>query len=144
MPKSTVSPVEALRRYKVIAVVGASRDEKKDAHTVPRYMKDRGYEIVPVNPTAQEILGERAYPNLLEIPKDLASRLEIVEVFRPSEELPNVSRQVVELKRRYGRPYVFWAQLGLQSDEAARILDAAGVQYVMDACMRTVHRISVE
>jgi len=144
VPKSTVSPVEALRRYKVIAVVGASRDEKKDAHTVPRYMKDRGYEIVPVNPTAQEILGERAYPNLLEIPKDLASRLEIVEVFRPSEELPNVSRQVVELKRRYGRPYVFWAQLGLQSDEAARILDAAGVQYVMDACMRTVHRISVE
>jgi uncharacterized protein len=144
VPKSTISPVEALRRYKVIAVVGISRDEKKDAHTVPRYMKDRGYEIVPVNPTAQEILGERSYPSLLEIPKDLASRLEIVEVFRPSEELPGVARQVVELKRRYGRPYVFWAQLGLQSDEAARLLEADGIRYVMDACMRTVHRISVE
>ena len=140
MVTSTVSPADVLRRYRVIAVVGASRDERKDAHTVPRYLKEHGYQIVPVNPAAAEILGAKSYPSLIEVPPDVAAKVEVVEVFRPSEELPGVARQVVEMRRRSGRPYVFWAQQGLESDEAKRILEENRIQYVMDACMRTVHR----
>jgi uncharacterized protein len=140
--KSNVSPTEVLRRHRVIAVVGASRDEGKDAHTVPRYLKEQGYRIVPVNPAAQEILGEKAYPSLVALPAEVASRVEVVEVFRPSEELAEVARQAVEMKRSSGRPFVFWAQLGLESEEAKRVLEAGGIQYVMDECMRTVHRLS--
>jgi len=143
MGSATVSPAEVLKKSKTIAVVGASKNPEKEAHRVPLYMKERGYRIIPVNPTATEILGERAYPSLLDIPEELGKMVDVVEVFRPSEELPNVASQAVELQRRYGRPLVFWAQLGLESEEAKRILSANGIEYVMDSCMRTVHRVSL-
>ncbi len=140
LPRSTVSPSDVLRKYNVIAVVGASKNPEKDAHTVPQYMKEHGYKLVPVNPTTDKILDEKSYPSLAEIPADLAKRIEIVDVFRRSEELPEVARQVVEMKKRYGRPNVFWAQLGLENDDAKKILSDAGVPYVMDACVRQVHQ----
>src|SRR5438552_18689568 len=83
-PNTTVSPREVLRKYKTIAVVGASKNPQKDAYTVPRFMKDHGYKIIPVNPTADEIVGEKAYPSLMDMPAQLASKVEIVDVFRPS------------------------------------------------------------
>lgn len=140
LPGSTVSPSDVLRKYKVIAVVGASKNPEKEAHTVPQYMKEHGYKIIPVNPTADKILDEKSYPSLAEIPADIAKRIEIVDVFRRSEELPEVARQVVEMKKRYDKPKVFWAQLGLENDEAKKILSDAGVPYVMDACVRQVHQ----
>lgn len=144
MATGTISPVEALKKYKTIAVVGASKDPQKEAYAVPRYLKENGYRIIPVNPTASEIMGERAYPSLLEIPEETAKDVEMVEVFRPSDELPRIALQVVEMKRRYGRPYVFWAQQGLESEEAKRTLESNQVPYVMDSCMRTVHQIYVK
>jgi predicted CoA-binding protein len=148
MENSTVQPVEVMRRYKVIAVVGASKNPEKEAHTVPRYLREKGYRVIPVNPipvnpTADEILGEKCYHSLKEIPEDVAREVEVVEVFRPSEELPDVARQVVEMRERFQRPLVFWAQLGLQNDEAKRILSDHGIPYVMDACMRVVHALLV-
>ncbi len=140
VPRSTVSPSEVVRKYKIIAVVGASKNPEKEAYSVPKYMQEHGYEIIPVNPTADQILGEKAYPSLMELPADLAKRVELVNVFRPSEELPQVAQQVVEMRRKYGRPFVFWAQLGLENDEAKRTLSKNGVPYVMDACLRVVHR----
>jgi len=140
----TASPVEVLEKWKTIVVVGASKNPEKEAYTVPRYLKEQGYRIIPVNPTATEILGERAYPSLLDIPEEVGRAVEIVEVFRPSDELPQVALQAAEMKRRYGRPFVFWAQQGLESDEAKRILEKNEIQYVMDACMRTVHQIYVK
>lgn len=142
-PASTVSPHEVMKRYKVIAVVGASRDPEKEAHAVPLYLKGQGYRIVPINPTAREIFGERAYASLSELPEALAKEVEVVEVFRPSQELPEVARQVVEMRKRYGRPYVFWSQLGLESDEAKEILGKNGISFVMGVCMRVVHNSKV-
>ncbi len=144
MATGTISPIEALKKSKTIAVVGASRSQEKDALTVPRYLKENGYRIIPVNPTATEIMGERAYSSLLELPDGMAKSVEIVEVFRPSDELPRVALQVVEMKRRYGRPYIFWAQQGLESEEAKRILESNQIQYVMNSCMRTVHQMYVK
>lgn len=140
VPSSTISPKEVLKKYKVIAVVGASKNPEKDAYTVPQYMKEHGYRIIPVNPTADQILGEKAYPSLLDLPPELAKRIELVDVFRPSEELLQVARQAIEMKKLYGRPLAFWAQLGLENEEAKRILSKNGIPYVMNACLRVVHR----
>ncbi len=142
IPSTTISPREVLRKYKVIAVVGASKNPEKEAYTVPQYMKEHGYEIIPVNPTADQILGEKVYPSLLDLPAEVAKQVELVDVFRPSEELPQVAQQVIDMRQKYGRPFVFWAQLGLENVEAKRILSKNGVPYVMNACMRVVHRQS--
>ena len=139
MEKFTVDPVEVMRKYKVIAVVGASKNPEKEANTVPGFLKEHGYTIVPVNPTADTVLGLKAYPSLSEIPVEMAKKVEVVDVFRPSEELPQVARQVAEMKKSAGRPFVFWGQLGLENEEAKRILADAKVEYVMDKCMRVEH-----
>jgi uncharacterized protein len=144
MVTGTVSPVEVLERCRTIAVVGASSDPEKDAQSIPRYLKEHGYRIIPVNPTVAEIMGDVAYPSLLEMPEEVGRTVDVVEVFRPSDELPRVALQAVEMKRRYGRPLIFWAQVGLESEEAKGILDRNGIQYVMDACMRVVHQVYVK
>ncbi len=141
MPKFSVEPLEVMRKYKVVAVVGASKNPEKDAYTVPAYLKDNGYTIVPVNPTADSIHGVRAYPSLAGIPEEIAKKVEVVDVFRPSEEFPQIAREVVDMNRRTGRPFVFWGQSGLENEEAKGILSAGDVDYVMDYCMRTVHRL---
>ena len=143
MVSGDVSPVEVLGKYRTIAVVGASKNPQKEAYSVPRYLRDHGYRIIPINPTATELMGETAYPSLLEIPDMVGRTVDVVEVFRPSEELPHVALQAAEMKKRLGRPFVFWAQQGLESEEAKAILERNGIHYVMDACMRTVHQIHV-
>lgn len=141
MPKFTVQPGDVMRRYKVIAVVGASKNPEKDAFTVPAYLQENGYTIIPVNPTTDSINGVKTYATLGGIPEDVAKRVEVVDVFRPSEELPQVARQVAEMKEKTGRPFVFWGQQGLENEEAKEILTGAGVDYVMDRCMRVEHRL---
>ena len=141
MPKFTVQPGDVMRKYKVIAVVGASKNPEKDAFTVPAYLQENGYTIIPVNPTTDSINGVKTYATLGGIPEDVAKRVEVVDVFRPSEELPQVARQVAEMKEKTGRPFVFWGQQGLENEEAKEILTGAGVDYVMDRCMRVEHRL---
>ena len=131
-----------MKTARTIAVVGASKNPEKDAHIIPAFLKEHGYRIVPINPTGSEVFGEKTFPDLLSLPSDLASEIDAVEVFRPSGELPEVARQVVELSRRQGRKYVFWAQAGLENDDAKKILDQAGIPFVMNACMRVVYGIA--
>jgi uncharacterized protein len=141
MQKFTVQPTDVMRKYKIIAVVGASKNPEKEANSVPRYLQEHGYTIVPVNPTADVVNGLKAYPSLNDISLELAKTVEVVDVFRPSEELPQVARQVIEMKKRTGRPFVFWAQLGLENEEAKKMLSEAKIDYVMDKCMRVEHRV---
>ncbi len=140
MVTGNASPIDVLKKARTIVVVGASNNPEKEAYTVPRYLREHGYKIIPVNPTATEIQGEKSYLSLQELPEAVARNVDVVEVFRPSEELPKVALQAVELRKRYGRQFVFWAQQGLESDEAKRILEESGIQYVMDACMRALHK----
>lgn len=139
-PNATISPHDVLKKYKTIAVVGASKNPAKDANAVPAFMKDHGYKIIPINPTADEIVGEKVYPSLMDLPPETASKIEIVDVFRPSEELPQIAQQVVDFHKKYGRPFVFWAQLGLENEEAKQILAKNQISYVMNACLRVVQR----
>jgi len=141
MPKFTVNPTEVMRKYNVIAVVGASKNPEKEAFTVPAYLQQHGYTIVPVNPTTDMVNGLKSYPSLADIPPELARRVDVVEVFRPSEEFPEVAKQVARMKEKTGRPFVFWGQLGLENDDAKRILTETKVDYVMDKCMRVEHQM---
>jgi len=140
--KFTVEPTDVMRKYRVIAVVGASKNPEKEANSVPAYLQDHGYTIIPVNPTTNAVNGQKSYPTLADIPDELAKKVEVVDVFRPSEELPAVAKQVVDMKKRTGRPFVFWGQLNLENEEAKKILSDAKVDYVMDKCMRVEHRIA--
>jgi predicted CoA-binding protein len=141
MSQFTIEPSEVLRRYKVIAVVGASKNPEKDANTVPAYLRQHGYTVIPVNPTTDSIDGVKTYSSLADIPEEIARTIDVVDVFRPSEEFPEVARAAVAMKKKTGRPFVFWGQLGLENEEAKKILAEAKVNYVMDRCMRTEHRM---
>ena len=126
--------LDELRRIyaesRVIAVVGASSDPSKPAHTVPSYLQDAGYRIVPVNPHHDEILGEPSYRTLM----DVADSIDVVEVFRPSEQVPQIARQAAVIGAK-----VLWLQKGIVSDEAAQIATDAGMAFVSDLCMGATH-----
>ncbi|RAO31644.1 Acetate--CoA ligase (ADP-forming) [Micromonospora noduli] len=110
----------------VIAVVGASRDPFKAAHGVPLQMQQYGWRIIPVNPTVDELFGERAYRTLADIPHPV----DLVDVFRPAADAAQVVRDAAAI----GAPAV-WLQLGIVSAEARRIAEEAGMDYVEDRCL---------
>ncbi|MEH1124483.1 CoA-binding protein [Micromonospora sp. CPCC 206061] len=110
----------------VIAVVGASRDPDKPAHTVPLQMQRHGWRIIPVNPHADELFGEKVYRSLADIPEPV----DLVNVFRPAEDAVEVVREAVAI----GAPAV-WLQLDIVSAEARRIATEAGLEYVEDRCL---------
>jgi hypothetical protein len=129
-----------LNKFRTIAVVGCSRDPRKDAQSVPKFMKENGYRIVPVNPNADMLLGEKCYPGLLQIPDSIAKNIEVVDVFRPSEEAVDVVKQAVDLKVRFGKLKAVWLQQGIASKQAADLARKYGLLIVMDKCMRTEYR----
>lgn len=124
------SPSEILARSRTIAVVGCSATPGKDAHEIPRYLLPH-FEVHPVNPTAREIFGKKAYASLA----DVAGPIDIVDVFRPSAEAPDVARQAIEVGAK-----ALWLQLGIRSPEARRIAEDAGLAYVEDRCIMIEHR----
>jgi predicted CoA-binding protein len=132
-----MDPVEVLKRYRTVAVVGASRDPSKWAHIVPKYLKEHGYRIIPINPTASEILGEKTYKSLLEVPEEV----EVVEVFRPSEEVPKIVEEVIQRRKARGDVKVLWLQLGITADEESKKkLKETGMALVENACMMETHQ----
>jgi hypothetical protein len=131
---------EILTKYKTAAVVGLSRDPSKDSHRVAEYLKSQGFRIVPVNPTADEVLGERSYRSLLDIPPEIQRTLDIVDIFRPSLDVPPIVEEAVKLKERYDRPYVVWMQLGIINEQAAKTARAAGLTVIMNRCMMAEHK----
>jgi predicted CoA-binding protein len=130
---------DILKKYNVIAVVGLSKELGKDSHRVSAYLKQHGYRIIPVNPFADEILGEKSYPSLLEIPSEIQKTIEIVDIFRPAKDVPPIVEQVITLKQTYGMPFVVWMQLGIVNEEAAEAAKRAGLIVVMDKCLMVEH-----
>jgi len=133
LPQSNATPQEVrdiLQTARVIAVVGLSAHWYRPSYFAAKYMQDHGYRVIPVNPGYAEALGERAYPSLDAIPEPV----DIVDVFRKPAELPTVAREAVAKGAK-----VLWMQLGLRSDEAARIATEAGLDVVMDRCVKIEH-----
>jgi predicted CoA-binding protein len=114
-----------------IAVVGCSTSPGKAANGVPRYLQEHGYDIVPVNPTADEVLGERAYDSL----SDVEESIDIVDVFRPGDEVSGIVDEV--LARDDGD--TVWLQLNIRDDEAGERVEASGRRFVQDSCIKVEH-----
>ena len=115
---------------KTIAVVGASSDPSKPAHQIPRYLQRQGYRILPVNPHGGELFGEPVARSLAEV----KGPVDVVEVFRPAGEAPEIAREAVKVGAK-----VLWLQLGIESEEAKQVAEAAGLTVVMDRCMGETH-----
>lgn len=122
---------EILLSAKTVASVGLSSNQGKESYWIVSYLKEQGYRIIPVNPTAAEILGEKAYPDLSSIP----DKVDVVQVFRKSEDVPPVVDKAIKIGAK-----VVWMQEGISNEEAAKKARAAGLQVIMDACMRATHR----
>jgi len=125
---------EALSKAKTIAVVGLSKTDDRVSNRIGRYLMNEGkYRIIPVNPSEEEILGEKCYPSLSAIPADI--KIDVVNVFRRAEFLPEIAQEAIERGVD-----LFWAQLGLYNDKAEAMLKKAMIPYVMDACIFVEHR----
>lgn len=119
-----------LEKYKTVAVVGLSPKPERDSHKVAKYLKEKHYRIVPVNPGQKEILGEKCYPNLKAIPFPI----DVVDIFRKAEAIPPVVDDAVEIGAR-----VVWMQLGLAHNQAADKARKAGLEVVMNKCIKIEH-----
>jgi predicted CoA-binding protein len=125
---------QILRKVHTFAIVGCSRNTDKLAHVIPKYLKEHGYKIIPINPNADEILNEKAYPSLNEVPKDV--KIDVLEIFRPPIEIPSL----IEIANKREIP-IIWLQVGLRSKEAAEKAAKYGMTYIENLCPRREHMI---
>jgi len=121
---------ELLTSATTIAIVGASGNPDKASHGIMRKLQHAGYKVIPVNPREPEILGERSYASLLDIP----ARIDIVDVFRRAEDTPSIADDAVKIGAK-----ALWLQSGISNDETARRAEAGGLRVVMDACIGATH-----
>ena len=135
MPITDDDGLRSLLDADTIAVVGCSTSAGKPAHDVPKYLQDHGYRVIPINPFADEILGEKAYDSL----DDVDEEIDLVDVFRPSEETPGVVENVIARHEARGDAGAVWLQLGIASDEAAELAAEAGLEFVQDRCIKVEH-----
>ena len=126
---------ELLSRAKAIAVVGLSESPMRPSHGVSAYMQAQGYKIVPVNPQITEALGEKSYPSLLELPLEVAKKIDVVDVFRRPEYVDEIVDQAIQLKIP-----AIWLQEDVINERAAEKAREAGIFVVMDRCILKEHR----
>lgn len=126
---------ELLSGAKTIAVVGLSESPMRPSHGVSAYMQAAGYKIIPVNPQITEALGEKAYPSLLEIPLEVAQKIDLVDVFRRAEFVDEIVEQAIQLKIP-----AIWMQEDVVNERAAEKARKAGIFVVMDRCVLKEHR----
>ena len=120
-----------LGEAKTIAVVGLSSDPERPSNRVARYLQRAGYRIIPVNPNETDVLGEKAYASLMDVP----GQIDAVDVFRRPEETPQVAEQAVKKGAK-----VLWLQTDIVNDEARRIAEEGGLDVVMGVCMQQTHQ----
>ncbi|OAK72151.1 CoA-binding protein [Lederbergia galactosidilytica] len=126
---------EILHNAKRIAVVGLSNQPNRTSYSVAKAMKDSGYEIIPVNPTVDEVFGIKAVPSL----KEINGHVDIVNIFRRPEHLPELARDFSEINAD-----VFWAQLGIENQEAYDFLTEKGYTVIMNRCIKVEHAMTKE
>jgi predicted CoA-binding protein len=124
---------DVLLTCKTVAVVGISPKEDRPSYIVASYLKKKGYRIIPVRPDGDYILGEKVYPNLIEIPKEI--EVDIVDIFRRSEDVPLIVEEAIQRRAK-----VIWMQEGVIHKEAGTKAERAGIKVVMDRCMKKEHQ----
>ncbi|WP_435076171.1 CoA-binding protein [Halococcus sp. AFM35] len=132
MPVTDDDELRAILDGETVAVVGCSSTPGKDAHEIPQYLREHGYDVIPVNPHAEEILDRQAYDSLA----DVEEAIDVVDVFRPSDEVSGIVDAALD---RDDSP-VIWTQLGIRDSEATERAEEAGRQVVEDKCMKVEHQ----
>lgn len=122
---------QMLKASKTIAVVGISNKPDRPGYTIPVYMQQQGYRIIPVNPNLTEVLGEKVYASLRDIP----GPVDVVDIFRRAEDVPPIVEDAIAIGAK-----VVWMQLGIVNDAAAARARAAGLQVIMDTCIGETHQ----
>jgi hypothetical protein len=135
MPVTDDEGLRELLGLRRVAVVGCSSTPGKDAHEIPAYLQRHGYEVIPVNPYADEILGRPAADGL----GDVEGTVDLVDVFRPSDEVSGIVDEAIARREARGDVRAVWTQLGIRDDEAAARAEAAGLRVVQDRCMKVEH-----
>ena len=120
-----------LKQTKTIAVVGLSDKPDRDSYQIASYLQQQGYRVIPVNPRVNEVLGEKVYPSLRDVPDPV----DVVDIFRRSEDVPPIVEDAIAIGAK-----VVWMQSGIVNEEAAARAEAAGLAVIMNACMRSAHR----
>ncbi len=136
-PASSPDIASVLRGARTIAVVGCSPRGFQTSHRIARYIQNAGFQMIPVNPNHDEVLGETAYPDLDSIPDDVS--IDVVDVFRRPEFTADVVRDAARRSERTGDRPLIWTQIGVHSDEAERLAEAASLPYVADRCLMVDH-----
>ena len=126
-----------LENSKNIAVIGLSANPEKASHRIAAFLQEKGYRVFPINPVlaGQEVLGEKVYASLAEVPE----QIDIVDIFRRSEFLPDIAKEFVKTDAK-----VYWAQLGIENDEAAEILEKHHKAYIMNRCIKIEYQRLLE
>ncbi len=127
----TDEEIKQIYSLKNVAVVGMSKNEEKAAHYVPKYLSQNGYNIIPVNPTADEILDKKCYHNVEDVPE----QIDIVDVFRPSDQVLPIVQEAIKKK-----PKVIWLQEGIHNEEAEELARKEGIKVVFNRCMLAEHQ----
>ncbi|ESS07106.1 MAG: putative CoA-binding protein [uncultured archaeon A07HB70] len=135
MPVTADEELRELLDARHIAVVGCSSTPGKAAHEVPAYLARAGYDVLPVNPYADEVLGREAADSLA----DVEETVDLVDVFRPRDEVPGIVDEAVARREARGDVRALWLQLGISHDEAAERAEAAGLRVVQDRCLKIEH-----
>jgi hypothetical protein len=127
---SNAALTDLLTHASTIAIVGASSNPEKASHGIMQKLQHVGYKVIPVNPRETEVLGERAYPSLIDVPE----KIDIVDVFRRAEDTPSIADDAVTIGAK-----ALWLQTGISSEDAAARAEAGGLTVVMDACIGATH-----
>ena len=131
---------EILTKYNTIAVFGMSGNPTKAAYEVPEFMMKKGYKIIPINLVEKEILGKEVYHSIMEVP----DKIEILDVFRPSQEALDVVKQAIERKKAKGDIDVIWLQLGIYNDEAKELAEQNGIEFVQNKCLKIEYNSQIK
>ena len=122
-----------------IAVIGLSKNELRDSYQVSAYMKNAGYNIIPINPTIDSVMGVKSHNSLKNIPEDVLKNIELVNVFRKSEFVNEIVDEVIEINKKYGRMHTIWMQLGIFYDEIDRISEENKLNIITNKCIKIEH-----
>ncbi len=128
--------IRAILKNRNIAVIGISRDASKEAHIVPRFLMEKGYNVIPINPFADEILGKKVYRSI----KDVNEHIDVVDVFRPSDQLGQVVNDVIERNKARGDAGILWLQLGIYNRDAVDEARRNGIKVIYNRCMMQEYR----
>jgi predicted CoA-binding protein len=128
---TNTDPETIVEEARTVAVVGLSDDPEKASHEVGEYLKEQGYRIIPVNPNEEEVLGERAYDTVEEIPEEV----DVVDVFLPPDKTPEIAEDAVRAGAK-----TLWLQEGITNEEARQIAEEGGLAYIEDRCMKKTHQ----